>query len=56
MIRLVTYAPEEADPGFEDWCLANGIIPSAGHSCATYDLLCRSKACHITHLYNAREA
>ncbi len=54
LIRLVTYAPEEADPGFEDWCLANGIIPSAGHSCATYDLLCRSKACHITHLYNAQ--
>ncbi len=53
-IRLVTYAPEEASPDFEDWCLANGIVPSAGHSCAGYDLLCRSKASHVTHLYNAQ--
>lgn len=54
-IRLVTYAPEEAEPDFADWCLENNIIPSAGHSCATYDLLCRSKSCHVTHLYNAQK-
>lgn len=53
-IKVVTYAPEEATTEFEDWCLANGIVPSAGHSCATYDLLCKSRACHVTHLYNAQ--
>lgn len=53
-IRVVTYAPEEASPEFEDWCLSNSIIPSAGHSCATYDQLCLSRARHITHLYNAQ--
>ena len=29
-IKIVTYAPEEADTEFEEWCLANGIVPSAG--------------------------
>ena len=29
-IKIVTYAPEEADTEFEDWCLSNGIVPSAG--------------------------
>ncbi|HIX77485.1 MAG TPA: N-acetylglucosamine-6-phosphate deacetylase [Candidatus Fusicatenibacter merdavium] len=53
-IRVVTYAPEEASPEFETWCLANKILPSAGHSCAVYDLLRRSKARHVTHLYNAQ--
>lgn len=53
-IRLVTYAPEEATPEFEAWCKQNGIVPSAGHSSATYDQLCRSCACHVTHLYNAQ--
>ena len=50
----MTYAPEEADTEFEDWCLANGIVPSAGHSNATYDQLCGCRACHVTHLYNAQ--
>lgn len=53
-IKIVTYAPEEADTEFEDWCLANGIVPSAGHSNATYDQLCCCRACHVTHLYNAQ--
>lgn len=53
-IRLVTYAPEEASEGFENWCLENGIVPSAGHSDATYDQLRASRACHVTHLYNAQ--
>ena len=53
-IKIVTYAPEEADTEFEDWCLANGIVPSAGHSNATYDQLCGCRACHVTHLYNAQ--
>ncbi len=50
----MTYAPEEADTEFEDWCLSNGIVPSAGHSNATYDQLCCCRACHVTHLYNAQ--
>ena len=54
-IKIVTYAPEEADTEFEDWCLANGIVPSAGHSNATYDQLCGCRACHVTHLYNAMQ-
>ena len=53
-IRIVTYAPEEASEEFENWCLSNRIVPSAGHSNATYDELCASRARHVTHLYNAQ--
>ena len=54
LIRLVTYAPEEAEEDFESWCLSNGMIPSVGHSNATYPQLCACRACHVTHLYNAQ--
>lgn len=53
-IRIVTYAPEEASEEFENWCVSNRIVPSAGHSNATYDELCASRARHVTHLYNAQ--
>lgn len=53
-IRLLTYAPEETSYEFENWCLSNGIILSAGHSNATYEQLCKSSTSHITHLYNAQ--
>ncbi len=53
-IRLVTYAPEEAEADFENWCLSNRIIPSAGHTNATYNQLCACRTCHVTHLYNAQ--
>lgn len=53
-IRVVTYAPEEATEEFENWCLSHGIVPSAGHSDATYDQLVESRASHVTHLYNAQ--
>ena len=53
-IRVVTYAPEEATAEFENWCLSHGIVPSAGHSDATYDQLVESRASHVTHLYNAQ--
>ncbi len=53
-IRLVTYAPEEASEEFENWCLANRIVPSAGHSNAEFSQLCACRACHVTHLYNAQ--
>lgn len=54
LIRIVTYAPEEAEPAFEDWCSAHGIVLSAGHSNASYEQLQASKATHVTHLYNAQ--
>src|SRR5690625_2404295 len=54
-IRLVTYAPEMGDvSAFEEYCLANDIILSAGHTGATYDQLDASNVSHITHLYNGQ--
>ena len=53
-IRVVTYAPEEADEAFENWCLSNRIVLSVGHSDATFEQLCASRAGHVTHLYNAQ--
>ena len=55
LIKLITIAPEL--PGaseFEKFCIANNIVPSAGHSNATRDQMKKSKASHITHLYNAQ--
>lgn len=54
LIRIVTYAPEEADKGFEKWCEENHIVLSAGHSNAVYARLVESGASHVTHLYNAQ--
>ncbi|KRL83213.1 N-acetylglucosamine-6-phosphate deacetylase [Ligilactobacillus equi] len=55
MIKLLTYAPEQApDTAFEDYCLANGIVLSVGHSNATRAQMKQSKASHVTHLYNAQ--
>ena len=55
-IRIMTYAPEE-DPGHEllRAMEALGIIPSAGHTDATYRELedaHRHGLSHVTHLYN----
>src|SRR5699024_12837739 len=55
-IRLITYAPEE-DPGHEFLSALNdlNIIPSAGHTDATYEQLGRAYRhglTHVTHLYN----
>src|SRR5690625_4904325 len=55
-IRLITYAPEE-DPGHDFLSALNdlNIIPSAGHTDATYEQLgkaYRHGLRHITHLYN----
>ncbi|NME42507.1 N-acetylglucosamine-6-phosphate deacetylase [Lactobacillus agilis] len=55
LIRLVTYAPEhETAREFEEYCLANKIVPSVGHSNATREQMHASKASHVTHLYNAQ--
>lgn len=54
-IRLVTYAPEMGDvSAFEEYCVKNNIILSAGHTGATYDQLKASKVSHITHLFNGQ--
>jgi len=54
-IRLVTYAPEMGDvSAFEDYCLENNIVLSAGHTGATYEQLEDSKVSHITHLFNGQ--
>ncbi|HAX51445.1 MAG TPA: N-acetylglucosamine-6-phosphate deacetylase [Lachnospiraceae bacterium] len=54
LIRIVTYAPEEAEPEFEEWCKSQNIVLSVGHSNALYEQLLKSKASHVTHLYNAQ--
>lgn len=52
-IRLITYAPEvNQDPEFENELIKLNIVPSAGHSNAHYADMLKSKASHITHLYN----
>lgn len=54
-VKLITYAPEDAGAQkFEAYCLANGIVPSVGHSNATREQLLESRATHVTHLYNAQ--
>lgn len=54
-IRLVTYAPELGDvQSFEDYCVNNNIVLSAGHSGATYAELKTSHVSHITHLFNGQ--
>lgn len=54
LLRIVTYAPEEADASFERWCREQKIVLSAGHSNALYAQLTKSGATHVTHLYNAQ--
>ncbi|KIS03770.1 N-acetylglucosamine-6-phosphate deacetylase [Paucilactobacillus wasatchensis] len=54
-VKLITYAPEDKGAReFEDYCLANGIVPSVGHSNATRAQMLASRATHVTHLYNAQ--
>ncbi|WP_203639032.1 N-acetylglucosamine-6-phosphate deacetylase [Levilactobacillus wangkuiensis] len=54
-VKLITYAPEDdGAKKFETYCLANGIVPSVGHSNATREQLLESRATHVTHLYNAQ--
>lgn len=54
-IRLVTYAPEHEDiEEFENYCMDENIVLSAGHSDAVYSELIDSEATHITHLFNGQ--
>lgn len=47
LLRIVTYAPEEADPSFETWCKENGVVLSAGpFECIIRGIECkRSNTC-----------
>ena len=53
-VKIVTVAPE-LDKGFKTikYFLSKGIIPSAGHSVASADLIKESRVPLITHLFNA---
>ncbi|WP_342387433.1 N-acetylglucosamine-6-phosphate deacetylase [Salinicoccus bachuensis] len=54
-VRLITYAPEEDAGEFLDALKALDIIPSAGHTDATYETLKKAQdngLTHVTHLYN----
>ncbi|MDN6625742.1 MAG: N-acetylglucosamine-6-phosphate deacetylase [Pisciglobus halotolerans] len=54
-IRIVTYAPETSDASeFEKYCIDHDIVLSVGHTNATRKELKKSRATHVTHLYNAQ--
>lgn len=55
-IKLITYAPERAEEGFTDYLRTLGVVPSAGHTDATYqqivDEIPRGLR-NLTHFHNA---
>jgi len=56
MIKIITMATEN-DEGFKltEYCVANGVRVSQGHSCATYEKACEAVmhgASSFTHTYN----
>ncbi|MGL5296446.1 MAG: N-acetylglucosamine-6-phosphate deacetylase [Culicoidibacterales bacterium] len=55
-IKLVTYAPEVAEPGFVEFLVANNIVPSVGHSNATFTEVesdYEKGLTNVTHFHNA---
>ena len=55
-VKLITYAPEEAEAGFTDYLRTLGVVPSAGHTDATYDQIVAeipNGLCNLTHFHNA---
>lgn len=55
-IKLVTYAPEEAEAGFTDYLRSKGVIPSAGHTDAGYQEIVDEipqGLSNLTHFHNA---
>ncbi|MGL5531919.1 MAG: N-acetylglucosamine-6-phosphate deacetylase [Culicoidibacterales bacterium] len=55
-IKLVTYAPEVAEPGFVEFLVANNIVPSVAHSNATFgdvEADFNHGLTNITHFHNA---
>lgn len=58
VIKIITFAPEKLDSeNFINTCREKNIIPSIGHSAATYEqamTAIQQGATHITHLFNAQ--
>lgn len=55
LIKIITYAPEKSGASeLESYCLDHQIVLSVGHSSAKQSQMQRTKATHITHLYNAQ--
>lgn len=55
-IKLVTYAPEEAESGFTNKLREVGVVPSAGHTDSYYDDIVDKipeGLSNLTHFYNA---
>lgn len=55
-VKLVTYAPEESEEGFTDYLRTLGVVPSAGHTDATYDQIVNEipkGLRNLTHFHNA---
>lgn len=55
-IKLITYAPEEAEEGFTDYLRSKGVVPSAGHTDAGYQQIVDEIAhglSNLTHFHNA---
>lgn len=59
-VRIVTIAPElKGAPGVIELLSANGVIPSLGHSGATFTETINAKSAglkHVTHIFNAMAA
>lgn len=57
LVKLLTYAPEgDPDGSFARYLAGQGVIPSAGHTDATYDQVAGAHGhglSHVTHCYNA---
>lgn len=55
-IKLVTYAPEEAEAGFTNYLSSLQVVPSAGHTDATFKVIEANRQeglCNLTHFHNA---
>lgn len=55
-IKLITYAPEEAEAGFTNHLVANGVVPSAGHTDSGYEKIMehvKEGLSNLTHFHNA---
>lgn len=55
-IKLITYAPEEAEEGFTNHLVSKGVVPSAGHTDADYTIIMKhveEGLSNLTHFHNA---
>ena len=55
-VKLVTYAPEEAQEGFTDYLRSLDVVPSAGHTDASYEQIVNEipkGLKNLTHFHNA---